>query len=379
MKRREAEALFRATFEQAAVGIAHVGLDGSWLRVNDKLCAIVGYTQSELAQLTFQDITDPEDLDADLHLLQQVLAGSLSTYSMHKRYVRKDKSRIWVELTVSLKHHRNGNPHHFISVVSDISERIKAQQALEQKARELESANEELRAFTYTVSHDLRAPLRAISGFAGVVAEDYGDVLDEDGIRLIRVIKEQAGKMGELIDDLLALSRLSRGELSPTEVRMDALAASAWRDVRRTVGVREAYFAPRNLPAVQGDAASLRQVWTNLIGNAVKYAREGEPICIDIEAHEQDGMWVFSVADNGIGFKPDYAQQIFQVFQRLHADEEYEGTGVGLAIVRRVIERHGGQAWAESKPGQGSTFFFSLPQTNPTKGTRCSTPLPESC
>jgi signal transduction histidine kinase len=262
---------------------------------------------------------------------------------------------------------------------------------LEQRVRdrtaELEAANKELEAFSYSVSHDLRAPLRAVDGFANILVEEYSKQFDAEGQRVIGVMRAEAQRMGELIDDLLAFSRVSRQPMQLTEVDLNALAQAEYERCAAQAPGRRIEFKLHPLPSVQADAAMLRQVLANLISNAVKFTRPREAAVIEIGVMESrsDGVMgtaqdaavpqsehssipplqhsmVFFVRDNGVGFDMKYVEKLFAVFQRLHTMEEFEGTGVGLALVQRVIRRHGGRVWAEGKINEGATFYFSLPE-----------------
>ena len=236
-------------------------------------------------------------------------------------------------------------------------ERVKAHAAeLEAKVHERTA---ELESFSYSVSHDLRAPLRAIDGYARMLEEDYAGRLDAEAQRLIGVVRANARRMGQLIDDLLAFSRLSRQQPARARLDMSALACEVGHDLR---GNRPATIEVAPLPPAQADAALLRQVWTNLIGNALKYSAKKAEARVDIGAREDAGETVYWVRDNGAGFDMRYAQKLFGVFQRLHRADEFEGTGVGLAIVQRIVARHGGRVWAEGEPGAGACFYFSLPK-----------------
>lgn len=237
---------------------------------------------------------------------------------------------------------------------ADLEERVRARTA------ELEAANKELESFSYSVSHDLRAPLRAMDGFSRATAEEFGPLLPPDGQRYLRIIRESAGQMGALIDDLLNFSRLSRQSLARREIDTSTLVREVVRDQlqhapERTIDVR---VGP--LPACEGDPALLRQVWVNLLSNAIKYTRQQTSAVIEVGARTEEGATVFFVRDNGAGFDMRYAGKLFGVFQRLHLAEDYEGTGVGLAIVQRIVHRHGGRVWAEAAVGRGATFHFTL-------------------
>lgn len=228
------------------------------------------------------------------------------------------------------------------------------------RTAELEAANKELEAFSYSVSHDLRAPLRAIDGFAQALAEDYGPQLPEGGARYLQLIQRGAQRMGQLIDDLLRLSRLSRQPLNRRPVSMEKLAAEVWAELAPERGDRAIGFVTGPMPDTEGDATLLRQIWANLLSNAVKYSGRCETARIEIGAESAGGEPVYFVRDNGAGFDMRYAHKLFGVFQRLHRAEEYPGTGVGLAIVHRMVQRHGGRVWAEGAVGRGATFHFTL-------------------
>jgi signal transduction histidine kinase len=245
-------------------------------------------------------------------------------------------------------------------------ERVRAHAAeLELKVRSrtaaLEAANHELESFSYSVSHDLRSPLRAIDGYARMLDEDYGERLDGEARRLIAVVRANARKMGQLIDDLLAFSRLGRQELLRLPVDMTALAKEVLQELNPAP---VAQVELGELPAAAADRALLKQAWLNLIGNALKYSAKREQPRVELGARREPHENIYWVRDNGVGFDMRYAEKLFGVFQRLHSSDEFPGTGVGLAIVQRVINRHGGRVWAEGRPGDGATFFFSLPSAS---------------
>ncbi len=368
---KTSEERFRSTFEQAAVGIAQVGLDGSWMLVNQQLCVIVGRTREELLQCSFQDITHPEDLDIDLSFVRQILAGEISTYSMEKRYIRKDRSLVWANLTVGLMRNEAGTPKYFVSVVEDITKRKKAEaevlklnaeleQRVIERTYQLEAANSELEAFTYSVSHDLRAPLRHINGYINLLVDRLPEVLPEKGRHYFKNIVDSATEMGELIDSLLKFSRTGRQEMRKTLINMNDLFKEALNTVIQNHPERVIQWETTELPVVSGDPALLKLVWINLLDNAVKFTKNKDRAKIEIGFTEEKKDYIFFVHDNGAGFDMQYAHKLFGVFQRLHSAADYEGTGIGLANVRRIILRHGGRTWAEAEPGKGAKFYFTL-------------------
>ncbi len=237
-------------------------------------------------------------------------------------------------------------------------------QRVRQRTAELERMNEELEAFSYSVSHDLRAPLRHANGFATLLQKRIGDKVDGTGAHYLKQIADACVRMATLIDDLLEFSRTSRTELRQAPLDLNSLAAETARDLEQETKGRRIEWKIHPLPSVCADAALLRQVFANLLGNAVKYTRTREIAEIVVGSESRENEVVIFVRDNGVGFDMRYASKLFGVFQRLHGADQFEGTGIGLANVRRIVSRHGGRTWAESAPDQGATFFFSLPTSS---------------
>ncbi len=233
--------------------------------------------------------------------------------------------------------------------------------SLQQRTAELETANRELEAFSYSVSHDLRAPLRAIDGFSRFLIEDYGETLDSEGRRFLNVIRSNTQKMDHLITGLLSLSKLTRSELTLSALDMNSIADSIFHEIITGEDSRKFRFKIDMLPATYGDAALIRQVWYNLLSNAVKYTSPKVHREIHVGGYDENEYHVYFVKDNGVGFNPEYRHKLFGVFQRLHKSEEFDGTGIGLAIVQRIVNRHGGTVRAEGNPGEGAAFYFSIP------------------
>jgi PAS domain S-box-containing protein len=369
---RNSEQRFRATFNQAAVGIAQVEMNGQWRLVNQKLCDITGYTREELLERTFQDITHPDDLNTDLENVGRMLAGEISTYSMEKRYIRKDTSPVWINLTASVVRNGAGEPSYFIAIVEDISDRKRFQQEITQlnqdlerrvveRTAQLEVANRELEAFSYSVSHDLRAPLRSVDGFSQALLERYADTLDEKGKHYLNRIRAGSQRMGELIDDLLELARVTRTEMRRTQVDLSAIASEIAIELRQTQPERQVEFAIAPGIVAQGDARLLRIILENLLHNAWKFTSNRLYACVEFGIILQtDSQPAYFVRDNGAGFDMAYANKLFGAFVRLHSMTEFPGTGIGLATVQRIVHRHGGRVWAEGAVEQGATFYFTL-------------------
>lgn len=244
------------------------------------------------------------------------------------------------------------------------AEIFRSSQAVQAVNEQLRNANGELEAFSYSVSHDLRAPLRHVDGFVDLLKKQSAEKLDDRGRRYLDIIADSARRMGALIDDLLIFSRMSRTDLRHAKVASESLVHEVWDAQQEEIRGRHVVWKMDSLPQIEADSAMLRQVWANLIGNAVKYSRTRDPAEIQVGCTDSDnGEFVFFVRDNGVGFDMQYVDKLFGVFQRLHRSDEFEGTGIGLANVRRIISRHGGRTWAEGKVDGGATVFFSLPKT----------------
>jgi len=248
-----------------------------------------------------------------------------------------------------------------VHTVKDLTERNRAMEELKSRTAELEEANSDLESFTYSVSHDLRSPLRAIDGFTNMLLRDIGDKLDPESKRKFNVIRNNAEKMDNLIDDLLNLSRTGRAALFQSRIDVHSLVIDIWKELRAGNPARSLEIKIDKLPPASGDSALLRQVFSNVLGNAVKFTSKRDHSIIEVAGSVSDGFNTYWVKDNGAGFDMNYCDQLFGVFRRLHSEREFKGTGVGLAIVKKIIQKHGGKVWAEAKPGEGATFYFTIP------------------
>jgi light-regulated signal transduction histidine kinase (bacteriophytochrome) len=244
----------------------------------------------------------------------------------------------------------------------DISLRVQAEMELRNRTTALEIANRELEAFSYSVSHDLRAPLRHTSGYVELLSNRFKDVLPEKGQHYLHEISDSVHQMGSLIDDLLNFSRTGRLEMHKTVLDMNKIVEELSKQLQQDNPECKIKWVIGNLPAVLGDDLMMRLVWMNLLGNAVKFTSTRKKAIIEIGANIEGSETIFFVRDNGVGFDMQYAQKLFGVFQRMHPTEEFEGTGIGLANVKRTISRHGGRIWGEAKIDKGATFYFSLPK-----------------
>lgn len=264
----------------------------------------------------------------------------------------------------------DGRPEYLLGISEDITERLRNEEQirtvnreLTERTRALEVANRDLEAFSYTVSHDLRAPVRAVEGFARILIEEHAASLDGEGKRLLEVVRSNAHRMGQMVDDLLRLARVGRQELRREPIDMARVVEEQLADLAEDEPGRSVEVELAPLPPVVGDPGLVRQVTANLLGNAWKFTSRRQDARISIRGQRNGPMVEYAITDNGAGFDMKYAGKLFGVFQRLHRSDEYEGTGVGLAVVHRIVERHGGRIWAESEPGRGATFHFTLPKT----------------
>lgn len=230
--------------------------------------------------------------------------------------------------------------------------------------QQLNAALKDLESFSQAVSHDLRAPLRAIDNFSSILNEEYGDKLDAEGRRLIGIVRKNAARMGELITDILAFAHAGDREIVLADIDLEALSRGVLAELAPTFAGRRVDVQMHALPHIKADTAVIHEVLLNLLANAIKFTRPREPAQIEIRAHVAGNEVICSVRDNGVGFEPEYGHKLFGIFQRLHDTEEFEGTGIGLSIVKRIIDKHGGRVWAEGSPGVGATFYFSIPSTN---------------
>ncbi len=356
---RESEARFRQTFEYAEDGIAHVGLDGRFLLVNRRLCEMLGYSEADLLGRSVKEISHPEDRDLTDAERGRVHEGEVDSVRFEKRYLRKDGAMVWVDLAVALTRDPHGHPQYEIAVFNDITERKRTEAALKEAHEELKRSNSELEQFAYVASHDLQEPLRMVASYTQLVMRRYGDKLDKDAHEFMHYVVDGAARMKQLIEDLLAYSRVGTRHRDFKPIEVEAALKRALANLRAAIEESGAAVTWDPLPTVKADEVQLPQLFQNLIGNALKF-RGTEVPRIHIEVKESPSEWQLTVRDNGIGIEPQYFERIFMLFQRLHTKGDYPGTGIGLAICKKVVERHGGRIWVESKLGEGTAFHFTL-------------------
>lgn len=342
--------------------------------VNQGAVDQVGYSREELLTMTSTDIKPEFDEAQFRQVIAPLINGSSKALTFETIHRRKDGAELPVEISLQCVAGEDGN-RFFVSMVRDVTERKQAEvqihqlnaeleERVQQRTAELNVANKELDAFSYSVSHDLRAPLRAIDGFSRILLEDYAAQMPEESRNYLQLVRSNTKQMGHLVDDLLAFSRLSRQQVKRETVVIGRIVQKCLDELKGTLDGRRVEFTLGELPACEADPALLKQVWFNLLANAVKFTSRRPEARIEIGCRSDgngSAEQVYFVKDNGVGFDMQYAHKLFGVFQRLHRAEDYEGTGVGLAIVQRIIHRHGGRVWAEAVLDQGATFYFSLP------------------
>lgn len=351
--------------------ITEVDAEGKIIRVNEKFHEISRYTKRDLTSLTIVDLRTgnmPNSLYEDLW--KTIRKGKIWKGELENR--SKTGEIYWTDTTIVPMINATGGPTTFLGMSSNITERkiaekeiIKLNSNLEKEVKkrteDIESAVGELEAFSYSVSHDLRAPLRAITGFSGLLKEEFGDNLNKEANRYLEIIQKGTKQMAQLIDDLLHFSRVGRIELQkvlfdPNPIIEDIITKEG------TGTNKEITFNIQSIPSIYGDSNTISLVFTNLIINAIKFTKDVIKPIITIGSKEVDGDIVYYVKDNGVGFDMRYADKLFKVFQRLHSAKQFEGTGVGLAIVSRIVYKHGGRVWGESYPGSDTSFYFTIPK-----------------
>jgi two-component system sensor histidine kinase/response regulator len=370
---RESEERFRKVFEEGPIGMVLTSRDLKFFSANPAFSRMLGYTTEEMSRRTFLDVTHPEHRAADRENVEKLWRGEIPHYRTEKRYIAANGDMRWGSLSSSLILGRDGEPLYALGMVEDITERKQAEEELRklnveldlrvaQRTAQLSAANTELEAFAYSVSHDLRAPLRAVHSFSQILNQRYQDSLNAQGREYLGYVVQASEQMGRLIDDLLQYSRLGRRAVPKSQVDCQQVLAQVLEQLADPIGGSQADIqVPSPLPLVQGDETLLNQILLNLLDNALKYQPPGQQPSISITWEQEADHFTLRVQDNGIGIPPEHQEKIFNVFHRLHSEEQYPGTGIGLALVKKAVELLDGQFGVQSHPEQGSTFWVRLP------------------
>lgn len=368
---REQLERFALAFEQAAIGIVETDVEGRLLRVNHRFCEIVEMAEEAILGRHLYSLLHPADSSFVRDMAQRLIDGALPIAVGEVRCVKGCGAQVWTKIWGSTVRDAEGYPKRLVIAMEDVSERRAAEAAMrdlnqelelrvQERTAALETSNRELESFSYSVSHDLRAPLRALDGFSLLLAEEYADRLDAQGHDYLRRIRGASQRMGELIDDLLDLARISRREILPRQVDLSDLARQISVEIGEIESQRVIEWSIAPDVQARGDDLLLRVCLDNLLRNAAKFARGRTPARISFGVDGRSGRNVYFVTDNGSGFDMKFVDKLFHPFQRLHSATAFEGTGIGLATVRRIVERHGGYVWAEGQEGVGASFYFTL-------------------
>ena len=359
----ESEECYRAIVDTAVDGIVVIDAQGSIQRFNPAAERMFGYAKAELAGKNVAMLMpSPDREDHGGYLARYLATGEQRVIGTGREATAQRKDGSTFPISLSVAEMRVEGRRMFTGIIRDITQAKLGTERQARRIASLEAANRELESFSYSASHDLRAPLLVIDGFSRIIEEDYAGKLDAEGRRLLGVIRDNIRKMAELIDDLLEYSLLGAKSLSSAEIDMKSLFVDAL-DGLRASGERLDGVVLHPLPPARGDATLVKHAVTNLLANAIKFCGKHEHPTIEVSGRENGTQCVYCVKDNGAGFDMQYYDKLFGVFQRLHREDEFKGTGVGLAIVQRVVSRHGGRVWAEGKVGEGAAFYFSLPKS----------------
>jgi len=359
-KLNRSERLYRAIGESINYGIWVCEPDGRNIYASESFLNLVGITQEQCLNFGWSDVLHPDDAERTIAAWKECVRTGCF-WDIEHRFRGVDGQ--WHPILARGVPVRNeqGEVLCWAGLNLDISSLKKTELSLKERTQQLEAANKELESFSYSVSHDLRAPLRAIDGYSRMLLKKYGPTVSEDAAHLIDVIRGNVKRMGSLIDALLSLAKVQKTDMSVAEIDMDGLAREVWKEIGAANTEHELEFKTAEILPGYGDGTLIRQVLFNLITNAVKFTKDRKPGIIEMSSYREGDKIAYYLRDNGAGFDMVYYDKLFGVFQRLHSNEEYEGTGIGLATVQRIINRHGGQVWAEAKVDEGATFYFSLP------------------
>ncbi len=356
---RRSKAWSRAIFEGSSIGIVLLNINGAIIEANPAFERIIGYKAEELRDMDIKVLTHPDDYHYDSSLHSKLIEGVIESYNIEKRYIRKDGNVIWGNLEMSFIQNRGEDFQFIIAMVEDITQRKQDEAKQKQLLKELELINQELDSFAYIVSHDLKAPLRGIGSLADWLSNDYADKLDAEGKDIINLMTNRVERMKNFIDGILEYSRVSKINEAKTEVDLNKVVNDTIELIQPPNNIT--ISIENKLPIIKNYRIFMEQIFQNIIGNSIKFMDKPIGVII-IKSEEINGFWKISISDNGPGIEERYYKKIFQIFQTLQPRDKFESTGIGLSIVKKIIETSGGSIWVESEPGKGSTFYFTLPK-----------------
>ena len=364
----QSENQFRSAFEFSAIGMALANPAGKLIQVNNSLCKMIGYSPAELLTYSFQELTHSDDLQSDLDLLNELMNGQRESYQMEKRFIHREGHIVWVLLAVSIVRDEQGSIVHLVNQIQDISSLKEKEavmkmlnQSISETNNKLVHNNRELEQFAFIASHDLQEPLRMVTGFLSRIEKKYHSLLDEEGKKYIHFAMDGASRMRMLIIDILNYSGLDNQDKQKlVPVDLNHLVGEILILNKPLLEGGNAEIEMDDLPVITANATSMQQLFSNLITNAIKYqSPENKPI-VKIKVFDKTDHWLFAIEDNGIGIDKRGTGKVFDIFQRLHSKEQYSGTGIGLAICKKIVENLMGKIWVESTPGVGSIFYFTI-------------------
>lgn len=359
MAQQESEEKFKYIFDNSIIGKSLTFPTGE-IHVNKAFCDMLGYSSTELENINWRDISYFDDIAPTQKIIDSLLSRKTSSARFNKRYIHKNGSIVWADVSTSLRWDEDGKPLYFMTAIIDITERKHVEEALKISLEDLKRSNEELEQFAYVASHDLQEPLRMVSSFTQLIELRYKDKLDQDANEFIRFTVDGANRMQRLINDLLDFSRITTRGKKFDRVDIHLVVGQVFTNLWESIEESHAIITQDDLPVIEADETQMVRLFQNLIENSLKFRTELPPR-VHISVQKNNDYNIFTVSDNGIGIDSQFADRIFLIFQRLNTSAEYPGTGIGLAICKRIVERHGGKIWVESEVGKGTIFYFTIP------------------
>lgn len=361
---KNSEAIFRSSMENAPIGMALLSIKGEWLKVNRSLCDMVDYTEEELLNTDYRDMTHPEDLDNDREQIKQILHDEIETYNVEKRYFHKNGHIIWTLVSVTIARHSDGKPNYFIVQIQNITDRKNAEVAQQKLIAQLAHSNMELERFAYVASHDMQEPLRMVVCFSDILSKDFSNLLNDEAKKYLDIVNDSGQRMQEMIQDLLEYSRACNEVELFKSVDGNTALEYALDNINDFIEEKKAEITYDKLPNFVGNPMQFMRLLQNLITNSLKYQPKDSIPRVHVGVKDMGKDWCISVQDNGLGIPHEFSEQIFQPFRRLHTWDKIKGTGLGLSICKKIVESHGGTLWVEPAPKRGSIFYFTLPKAH---------------